>query len=164
MSNVAYLSLGSNLGDRVEQLRRVIARLAEHGRVLSVSSFYETEPVEVSDQPWFLNCAVALETSESPERLMAALLEIEREMGRERIRKKGPRTVDIDILLYGDQVVNTAELIVPHPAMTQRRFVLEPLAEIAGEVRHPVVGKTVHELLAELPAGQSVRRVEAREE
>lgn len=164
MSNVAYLSLGSNLGDRVEQLRRVIARLAEHGRVLSVSSFYETEPVEVSDQPWFLNCAVALETSESPERLMAALLEIEREMGRERIRKKGPRTVDIDILLYGDRVVNTAELIVPHRAMTQRRFVLEPLAEIAGEVRHPVVGKTVHELLAELPAGQSVRRVEAREE
>lgn len=164
MSNVAYLSLGSNLGDRVEQLRRVIARLAEHGRVLSVSSFYETEPVEVSDQPWFVNCAVALETSESPERLMAALLEIEREMGRERIRKKGPRTVDIDILLYGDQVVNTAELIVPHPAMTQRSFVLEPLAEIAGEVRHPVVGKTVHELLAELPAGQSVRRVEAREE
>lgn len=164
MSNVAYLSLGSNLGDRVEQLRRVIARLAEHGRVLSVSSFYETEPVEVSDQPWFLNCAVALETSESPERLMAALLEIEREMGRERIRKKGPRTVDIDILLYGDRVVNTAELIVPHPAMTQRSFVLEPLAEIAGEVRHPVVGKTVHELLAELPAGQSVRRVEAREE
>lgn len=164
MANVAYLSLGSNLGDREEQLRRAIARLAEHGRVMSVSSFYETEPVEVSDQPWFLNGAVALETSEPPEELMSALLEIEREMGRERIRKKGPRTVDIDILIYGDLVVNTAELMVPHPAMAQRRFVLEPLAEIAAEVRHPVAGKTVRELLEELPAGQTVRRVEAKGE
>lgn len=164
MANVAYLSLGSNLGDRGEQLRLAISRLASHGRVLSVSSFYETEPVEVSDQPWFLNCAVALETSEPPSQLMSSLLAIERGMGRERIREKGPRTVDIDILLYGDRVVNTEELTVPHPAMARRRFVLEPLAEIAGEVRHPVVGKTVHELLAELPAGQSVRRVEAREE
>lgn len=163
MWNVAYLSLGSNLGDREEQLRRAISRLAEHGRVLSVSAFYETEPVEVRDQPWFLNCAVALETSEAPEQLMSALLGIEREMGRERIRKKGPRTVDIDILLYGDRVVNTEALTVPHPAMMQRRFVLEPLAEIGGEMRHPVAGKTVRELLEELPAGQSVRRVGAKE-
>lgn len=168
MSNVAYLSLGSNLGNREEHLRRAISRIAEHGRVLSVSSFYETEPVEVSDQPWFLNCAAAIETSEAPGRLMSGLLEIEREMGREmgreRIRKKGPRTVDIDILMYGDLVVNTLELTVPHAAMTQRRFVLEPLAEIAAEVRHPVAGKTVRELLEELPAGQAVRRVVAKEE
>jgi len=163
MSNVVYMSLGSNVGDRGEQLRRAISRIAEHGHVRSVSSFYETEPVEVSDQPWFLNCAVALETSEPPERLMAALLEIEREMGRKRIRKKGPRNVDIDILLYADLVVNTPELTVPHPAMASRRFVLEPLAEIAAEVRHPVVGKTVRDLLEELPAGQMVRRIKTRE-
>lgn len=164
MSNVAYLSLGSNLGNREEHLRRAISRIAENGRVLSVSSFYETEPVEVSDQPWFLNCAAAIETSEAPGQLMSGLLEIEREMGRERIRKKGPRTVDIDILMYGDVVVDTPELTVPHAAMTQRRFVLEPLAEIAAEVRHPVAGKTVRELLEELPAGQAVRRVVAKEE
>lgn len=163
MWNVAYLSLGSNLGDREEQLRRAISRLAEHGRVMKVSSFYETEPVEVSDQPWFLNCAAAIETSEAPEQLMSGLLDIEREMGRERIRKQGPRTVDIDVLMYGDLVVDTLELRVPHPAMVQRRFVLEPLAEIAAEVRHPVLGKTVRELLEQLPAGQSVRRVGAKE-
>ena len=164
MTNVAYLSLGSNIGDREDQLRRAISRLAEHGRVLRVSSFYETEPVEVSDQPWFVNCAVALETTDPPEELMRALLAIEREMGRERIRRKGPRTVDIDILLYGDRVVNRAELTVPHSAMAQRRFVLKPLAEIAAEVRHPVLKKTVSELLEELPAGQSVRRMKTTEE
>jgi len=164
MSNVVYLSMGSNLGDREEQLRRAISRLAAHGRVLSVSSFYESEPVEVSDQPWFVNCAVAFETSEPAEQLMSAMLGIERQMGRERIQKKGPRTVDIDVLLYGDLVVNTVELRVPHPAMAQRRFVLEPLAEIAADVRHPVAKKTVRELLEELPAGQSVRRLKPKGE
>jgi len=164
MSSVAYLSLGSNIGDREDQLRRAISRVAEHGRVLSVSSFYETEPVEVSHQPWFVNCAVALETSEPAEQLMRGLLGIERQMGRQRVRKKGPRTVDIDILMYGDLVVNTPELTVPHPAMARRRFVLEPLAEIAAEARHPVLKKTVRELLEELPPGQTVRRIRAKEE
>jgi 2-amino-4-hydroxy-6-hydroxymethyldihydropteridine diphosphokinase len=156
----AYLSLGSNLGDRVELLREAIGRLGELGGVVAVSSFYETEPVEVTDQPWFVNCAVALETSLEPEELMAALLGIERGMGRERVQKKGPRTIDIDVLLYGDAVVETEAVKIPHPAMGERRFVLEPLAEIAGEARHPVVGKTVREMVRELGAGQVVRRVE----
>jgi 2-amino-4-hydroxy-6-hydroxymethyldihydropteridine diphosphokinase len=160
MSNIAQLSLGSNIGDREAHLRDAILRLDVCGRVNAVSSFYETEPVEFIDQSWFLNCAVTLETEMMPEQLIACLLGIEREMGRERIQKKGPRTIDIDILLFGDSVVNTLDLTIPHPAMAARRFVLEPLAEIAPEVRHPVLKKTIREMLDELPAGQAVRKVE----
>ena len=158
MSHIAYLSLGSNLGDRASYLREATRRLQPVGRVQSVSSFYETEPVEFIDQPWFLNCAVALETSSTPTQLMAQLLNIEELMGRERIQKKGPRTIDIDLLLFGDLVVNSPELRVPHPSMHERRFVLEPLAEIAPEARHPLLNKSVRELLEDLPPGQSVRR------
>jgi 2-amino-4-hydroxy-6-hydroxymethyldihydropteridine diphosphokinase len=156
MLNTAYLSLGSNIGDREAHLRSAIAGLSAVGTVKSVSSFYETEPVEFTQQALFLNCAVALETTlESPE-LMSRLFEIERSLGRERVQKKGPRTIDIDILLYGDQILNSPDLIVPHPSMPQRRFVLQPLAEIAPNARHPVLGKTAERLLAELPAGQNV--------
>jgi 2-amino-4-hydroxy-6-hydroxymethyldihydropteridine diphosphokinase len=164
MPNLAYLSLGSNVGDREQQLREAIARLETEGRIVSVSSFYETEPVEFTDQGWFLNCAVALETAATPERLMTALLGIEQSMGRQRVQKKGPRTIDLDILLFGDAVtghtvVDSPELTIPHPAMQQRRFVLEPLAEIAPEVRHPVLAKTIRELLDKLPPGQLVRKL-----
>jgi 2-amino-4-hydroxy-6-hydroxymethyldihydropteridine diphosphokinase len=159
MAKLVYLSLGSNVGDREAQLREAIVRLGVLGRVVRASSMYETEPVEFTEQPWFLNCAVALETGATPQELMKALLQIEEEMGRRRVQKKGPREIDIDILLFGDEVVELEELRVPHPAMAERRFVLEPLAEIAGEVRHPVRGKTVREMLRELPDGQVVRRV-----
>jgi len=156
---IAYLSLGSNLGERKEHLRDAISRLESAGHVIAVSSFYETEPVEFVQQPWFLNCAVALETNESPEQLMASLLRIEKELGRARTQKKGPRTIDIDTLLYGTAVVDSPEVTIPHPSMHERRFVLEPLAEIAPEARHPVLAKTVCELLAELPQGQTVRKI-----
>ena len=159
MRNLVYLSLGSNVGNREQHLRDAIARLAAEGRVVSVSSFYETEPVEFTEQAWFLNCAIAYETDRGAEELMAALLGMEKEMGRERTQEKGPRTIDIDILLLGEAVVNSAELTIPHPAMQGRRFVLEPLAEIAPEARHPVLWKTVRELRDALPAGQAVRRV-----
>ena len=160
MPNLVYLSLGSNIGDRKSHLRDAIARLETKGRIVEVSSFYETEPVEVTDQAWFLNCAAALETTEEdPYQLMAAILGIEQEMGRRRILRKGPRTIDIDILLYGDAVINSPALTIPHPAMHQRRFVLDPLAEIAPGVQHPVLKRTVQEMLAALPAGQTVRRV-----
>lgn len=161
MPQLAYLSLGSNVGDRVAHLRDAIARLESIGRVVSVSSFYETEPVEVTDQPWFLNCAVGLETALTAEQLMARLLQIEQEMGRRRIQKKGPRTIDIDILLFDDLILDSPDVTIPHPAMQKRRFVLEPLAEIAAEARHPGVKKTIRELLEELPAGQSVRRAKS---
>lgn len=146
------------MGDRESHLREAIARLEKLGRVPAVSSFYETEPVEFTRQAWFLNAVVALKTSSSPQRLMNDLLAIEREMGRERTHKKGPRTIDLDIVLFGDEVVTSAELTIPHPAMYQRRFVLEPLAEIAPQARHPLLNKTVRELLAQLPTGQTVNR------
>ena len=157
--NTYYLSLGSNVGDREANLRAALRRLQEKGRMVSVSSFYETEPVEVTDQAWFLNCAAVLESAQATEQLMATILEIERQMGRERIQPKGPRIIDIDILLSGDEIIDTPTLTVPHPAMHQRRFVLEPLAEIAPRLMHPKIKRTIQELLDALPKGQIVRRL-----
>jgi 2-amino-4-hydroxy-6-hydroxymethyldihydropteridine diphosphokinase len=159
MPTRVYLSLGSNLGDRATNLRQAIAELARQGSVAAASSVYETEPVEVSSQPWFLNCAVALDTETNPDDLLHYLLTIEKRMGRERTHPKGPRIIDIDILLFGNAVVKLPGLTIPHPALHQRRFVLVPLAEIAPEVRHPVLNLTVRELLAQLPPGQEVRRL-----
>ena len=160
MNGITYLSLGSNLGNREQNLEEAVRRASTLGRVVAVSSFYETEPVEVTDQPWFLNCVLALETTAEPAQLMRELLRIEHEMGRQRLVKKGPRSIDIDILLFGNAVVNTPELTIPHPEMTRRRFVLEPLAEIAPELLHPVSQKTVTRLLAELAPGQRVQKYE----
>ncbi|HEY3975371.1 MAG TPA: 2-amino-4-hydroxy-6-hydroxymethyldihydropteridine diphosphokinase [Candidatus Sulfotelmatobacter sp.] len=162
-SCVLYLSLGSNMGDRRAHLREALERLQTIGRIVLVSSFYETEPVEVTDQAWFLNCAVAFETIENPGHLMARILHIEQQMGRGRVRSKGPRTIDIDILLAGDMVIDTPDLKIPHPAMHHRRFVLEPLGEIAPDVVHPLLKKTIQELLDRLPPGQTVRRVRAND-
>src|SRR5258708_2860083 len=159
-STRAYLSLGSNVGDRAAQLRSAIARLGAAGRVVAEPALYETEPVEFTEQPWFLNCAVALETDTTPQQLMTTILGIEEEMGRKRVREKGPRTIDIDILLFSDEIIDSPELTIPHPAMQQRRFVLEPLAEIAPKADHPILKKTIGELLDTLPTGQKVRRAE----
>ncbi len=159
MPNLAYLSLGSNVGDREAQLRETRARLDAIGRVVAMSSFYETEPVQVTQQPWFLNCAIVLETSKTLQELIAAILRIEEEMGRQRVQNKGPRSIDIDILLFDGTIVDSTDLTIPHPALHQRRFVLEPLVEIAPEVLHPVLKKTIRELLEALPPGQVVRKL-----
>ena len=159
MHKLVYLSLGSNVGDRAANLNAAIDRIASLGEVIAVSSFYDTEPVEFAAQPWFLNCAVALDTEKMPRQLLAAILDIEKEMGRRRVQKKGPRTLDIDILLFGNSTIKAKGLTIPHPAMHERRFVLAPLAEIAPEVRHPVIKRTVCELRDALPVGQTVKRL-----
>jgi 2-amino-4-hydroxy-6-hydroxymethyldihydropteridine diphosphokinase len=155
-----YLSLGSNVGDRAANLDAAIARLGALGKVMAVSSFYETEPVEFVAQAWFLNCAVELDTEKMPRQLLGGVLALEQEMGRRRQQKKGPRNIDIDILLFGNSIIKARGLTIPHPAMHERRFVLEPLAEIAPEARHPVFNCTVRELRDALPPGQTVRRLQ----
>jgi 2-amino-4-hydroxy-6-hydroxymethyldihydropteridine diphosphokinase len=155
---VVYLSLGSNVGDRAAHLKSAIDRLRGFGEVVAVSAFYETEPVEFVAQPWFLNCVVKLNTEKMPKQLLAGILNLEREMGRQRKQKKGPRSIDIDILLFGTSIINLSGLTIPHPGMPDRRFVLEPLAEIAPEVRHPALKRTIRELLEELPVGQVVKK------
>jgi 2-amino-4-hydroxy-6-hydroxymethyldihydropteridine diphosphokinase len=154
VKGLAAIALGSNLvseyGDREANLREAVRRLGELGEVKAVSRFYDTEPVGYLDQPRFLNAAVVLETVLDPAELMRALLEIERAMGRERVVAKGPRMIDLDLLLYGDRVMNTAELTLPHPEMQERRFVLEPLSEVAGDWVQPVLGVTVAEMLTNL--------------
>jgi 2-amino-4-hydroxy-6-hydroxymethyldihydropteridine diphosphokinase len=148
----AAIALGSNLestfGGREQNLREAIQRIASLGHVRAVSTFHDTAPVGYLDQPRFLNAALLLETGLKPLDLMRGLLAIERAMGRERIIAKGPRVIDLDLLLYDDLIMNTTELTLPHPAMTERRFVLEPLAEIAPQMKQPVSGLTVSEMLA----------------
>jgi 2-amino-4-hydroxy-6-hydroxymethyldihydropteridine diphosphokinase len=155
----ALLGLGSNVGDREANLRDAVTRLeSDETRIVRRSSLYETAPQELLDQPWFLNAVVQVETSLFPLQLLARIRQIEREMGRQRVAPKGPRNIDIDILFYGRAVITTAELEVPHPRIAQRRFVLEPLAEIAPNFPHPLTGKTPIEMLAGLEP-QGIRRL-----
>ena len=154
-----YLSLGSNIGDREENLRTAIDELPHVGVAITrVSSFYETEPVDLREQPWFLNCVVEAETHFDPFMLLRALREIETKMGSTKLVAKGPRLMDIDILLYGLETIDTPELQVPHPRMHLRRFVLVPLAEIAPEAVYPGLKKTVKQLLEETPDRSVVRQ------
>ena len=155
----AYLGLGSNVGNREANLREALERLEAAGiRVTRRSSIYETEPQGLRDQPWFLNAVVEVETDLLAPQLLACMLAVEREMGRRRLAPNGPRNIDMDILFCGQSVIDAPELQLPHPRIAQRRFVLEPLAEIAPDLRHPVSGKTAREMLAALET-QEVRRI-----
>jgi 2-amino-4-hydroxy-6-hydroxymethyldihydropteridine diphosphokinase len=160
----AYLSLGSNIGDRAANIARAIAALPAHGvRVIKQSRLYETEPVEMREQDWFLNGVVEIETVMQPQELMAALLGVEQSMGRQRLVPKGPRIIDLDILLFGSVVLKQPQLEIPHPRLAERRFVLVPFAEIAPNVMHPVFGKTIRELLEITPDKSEVREAKSGE-
>ena len=145
----AYLGLGSNLGDREGNIRRALELLAAHPetRVVRVSSFHETEPVGPPGQGMYMNAAAAVTTRLTAEGLLVLCQEIEEALGRVRTVKWGPRTIDLDILLFGESVIDTGRLKVPHPLMHERRFVLEPLSEVAPDLVHPVLGMTVREML-----------------
>jgi len=157
-----YLSLGSILGNREESLQTALDLLHEADlQITRVSSVYETEPQDVPDQPWFLNVVVEAQTLLFPKQLLAKTQKIERQMGRKRIVPKGPRPIDIDILLFGSSVVTMEGLTVPHPRLMERRFVLEPMVELAPDARHPILRRTMRELLDNLQ-GQRVRRVAFR--
>jgi 2-amino-4-hydroxy-6-hydroxymethyldihydropteridine diphosphokinase len=147
-----YLSLGSNIGDREGNLRKAVERLAaQEIRVLHASRIYETEPVDYKDQAWFLNQVVEAETALFPMQLLTRIGRVERELGRRRTVRNGPRTIDIDILFYGLATVETARLEIPHPRIAQRRFVLAPLAELAPDLRHPVTHRSVRQMLESAP-------------
>jgi 2-amino-4-hydroxy-6-hydroxymethyldihydropteridine diphosphokinase len=157
---IVYLGLGSNLGDREEHLRSAVRALAKHGiQILRCASLYLTEPKEVNDQPWFLNTVLQADTDLSPAELLTACLDIERENHRTRDLLKGPRTLDIDILFYGDAVIHESGLTIPHPSFSARRFVLVPLAEIAPDFIDPLTRRTMRELLVYCPDAATVTLV-----
>jgi 2-amino-4-hydroxy-6-hydroxymethyldihydropteridine diphosphokinase len=157
-NNLAFIGIGSNLGEPVPNCDLAIRAMTadRRNRVVEVSPFYRTEPVGKKDQGWFVNAVAALETSRSPRELLEFIQTVEHEMGRERKEKWGPRIIDLDILFYNDQVVQGEDLVVPHPRLHERRFVLIPLNDIAPHLRHPLLNKSISELLAELPGGEKV--------
>jgi len=155
-----YLGLGSNLGDRARMLQEALDALeSPQFRIRRVSPVYETEPMEVAAQPWFLNLVAEAETDFFPLQLLQRAKKVEAQLGRRRTRSKGPRSIDIDILLFGKFIVETPALEIPHARFRERRFVLAPLADLAPDLRDPVTGKTIRELLAKLP-GQAARKID----
>lgn len=153
-----YLGLGSNVGDRLSNIKKALRMLESQVDVQSVSSVYETEPWGLKDQPWFLNVVCAAETEMAPEELLGFLKDVEQRMGRQETVRYGPRRIDIDILLYNAHVIRRPELTIPHPRLAERAFVLVPLAEIAPSLEHPETGRTVKEMLAGLHDAEAVRK------
>ncbi len=161
MKNIVYIGIGSNQGDRIANCKEAISRLGKlkEAKVLATSSFYETEPVGELEQNWFINAAVKLETALSLRELFDSLQRIERQMGRQRSVEKGSRIIDLDLLFYNQEVISQQELIVPHPRIHSRRFVLTTLNEIAAKEVHPQLNLSVSQLLARLKDEKIVRKI-----
>lgn len=164
MNDQIYLSLGSNLGDRIENVKNALQSLSSSDeiKVISSSSFYETEPMGVTDQPRYINAAAKIETSLTPRALLKEVKSLEKAMGRRETFRWGPRVIDIDILLFGDIVVSEKGLNIPHPAMEKRAFVMIPLSEIGSAARHPVTGRTIGEMASGLSSQGIIRKLDIR--
>ncbi len=161
MKYKAFIGVGSNLGVPAENCEKAIRFLKTMAEIEVVvqSCLYESEPVGKTDQSWFINAVVEIRTSLTPEALLDAVLKVEKDLGRERREKWGPRIIDLDLLAYEDHVISTDDLTLPHPEMTKRRFVLLPLSEFAGNYLHPVENKTIYDLLQELPKNPQVKKI-----
>jgi 2-amino-4-hydroxy-6-hydroxymethyldihydropteridine diphosphokinase len=146
---VVFFGLGSNIGDKEEHIRKALTSLSNICNIRRTSHLYLTEPAEYTEQDWFLNCVVEVETDVDPKKLLSSIKSIERTLGRTKTVKKGPRIIDIDILFYGNHVINTKDLVIPHPFMQERLFVLRPMMEINPDFVHPVLKKSIHELYEE---------------
>lgn len=156
----AYIALGSNVGDREENIKNALEILKEKSRILRISSLYETKPMYLENQNWFLNCTVKIDSELTPKQLLEFLKVTEKKMGRKESERNGPRIIDLDILFYGDKIVNEGNLQIPHPSIQERAFVLVPLSEIEPNFTHPVYHKTVRKLLSELNFDKSEIRVQ----
>jgi 2-amino-4-hydroxy-6-hydroxymethyldihydropteridine diphosphokinase len=159
---LVYIGIGSNLGDKVANcLRAITAIVADRrNRIVRCSPLYQTEPVGKKEQDWFVNGAFAVETSMEPRELLDFLLAIEKMMGRVRGERWGPRVIDLDILIFGNEVINQGDLQIPHPRLHERRFVLVPLWDIAPHLVHPLLGKTISQILSALPGEEKVLPLE----
>ncbi len=155
----AYIGIGSNQGNRFDYCNRAITAITKFAVIKSLSSVYETEPAGVIDQPDFINCVVEIETGLDPYKLLSKLLDIENELGRKRVGAGGPRTIDLDLIFYGDLAIEGEDLIIPHPRAHLRRFVLEPLCEIAPDFVHPILKVSVSKLLHDLEEKKRVNKV-----
>lgn len=155
----AYIAIGSNQGDRIDYCNKAITAITKFAVIKSLSSVYETEPVGVTDQPDFINCVVEIETGLGPYELLSSLLDIENKLGRKRVDAGGPRTIDLDLIFYDAVVIQGEDLIIPHPRVHLRRFVLEPLQEIAPDFIHPILKVSVSKLLHDLEETKRVNKV-----
>ena len=145
-----FIALGSNIGDREANIKTALELLKQQVKIIKTSNLYETKPMYIEKQEWFLNGAAKIETELPPKELLALLKKIEKKLGRKPVERNGPRIIDLDILFYNNQVIYEGDLQIPHPKMEERAFVLVPLSEIAGDLIHSTKGKTIRELLADL--------------
>ena len=159
--NTAFIGIGSNVGDKIGNCRRVIAEISKHtqNRLIAQSSLYKTDPVGYTQQDWFINCVIRIETRLTVHQLLRVLGDIEVSMGRKRTFKWGPRIIDLDILFFNDEIIQCEGLTVPHPEVQNRAFVLVPLREIAGEYIHPLLKKSISQLTAQLAGGQGIEKL-----